>query len=86
MTKSITGTLFGILEHQNRIKVIDNAPIVAWKNDDRKQITIHNLLQMNSGLEWHEKRIGLSDAVKMLYLDLDMTQRQIKVRMIGKPN
>jgi len=86
MTKSITGTLFGILEHQNRIKVIDNAPIVAWKNDDRKQIAIHNLLQMNSGLEWHEKRIGLSDAVKMLYLDLDMTQRQIKVRMIGKPN
>jgi len=86
MTKSVTGTLFGVLEHQNRIKVIDNAPIVAWKNDDRKQITIHNLLQMNSGLEWHEKRIGLSDAVKMLYLDLDMTQRQIIARMLGKPN
>jgi CubicO group peptidase (beta-lactamase class C family) len=29
MTKSITGTLFGILEHQNRIKVNDNAPIEA---------------------------------------------------------
>jgi CubicO group peptidase (beta-lactamase class C family) len=86
LTKSITVSLFSILGHQNRIKVIDNAPIVTWKNDNRKQVTIHNLLQMNSGLEWHEKRIGLSDAVKMLYLDLDMTQRQIKARMIGKPN
>ena len=86
MKKSIAGTLFGVLEHQNRIKVNDNAPIEAWKNDDRKQITIHNLLQMNSGLEWHEKFSGLSDAVKMLYLDRDMTQRQIKARMIGKPN
>jgi CubicO group peptidase (beta-lactamase class C family) len=86
LTKSITVSLFGILGHQNRIKVIDNAPIVTWKNDNRKQVTIHNLLQMNSSLEWHEKWIGLSDAVKMLYLNLDMTQRQIKARMIGKPN
>jgi CubicO group peptidase (beta-lactamase class C family) len=86
LTKSLTVSLFGILGHQNRIKVIDNAPIVTWKNDDRKQVTIHNLLQMNSSLEWHQKRIGLSDAVKMLYLNLDMTQRQIKVRMLGKPN
>jgi CubicO group peptidase (beta-lactamase class C family) len=86
MTKSITGTLFGILEHENRIKVNDNAPIEAWRNDERKQITIHNLLQMNSGLEWREKGSGLSDAVKMLYLDRDITQRQIKARMIGKPN
>jgi CubicO group peptidase (beta-lactamase class C family) len=86
LTKSITVSLFSILGHQNRIKVIDNAPIVTWKNDNRKQVTIHNLLQMNSSLEWHEKWIGLSDAVKMLYLNLDMTQRQIKARMIGKPN
>jgi CubicO group peptidase (beta-lactamase class C family) len=86
LTKSLTVSLFGILGHQNRIKVIDNAPIVTWKNDNRKQVTIHNLLQMNSSLEWHEKWIGLSDAVKMLYLNLDMTQRQIKARMIGKPN
>jgi CubicO group peptidase (beta-lactamase class C family) len=86
MTKSIAGTLFGILENQNRIKVNDNAPIEAWKNDERKQITIHNLLQMNSGLEWREKVSGLSDAVKMLYLDRDTSQRQIKARMIGKPN
>jgi hypothetical protein len=34
----------------------------------------------------HEKFSGLLDAVKMLYLDLDMTQRQTKARMVGKPN
>jgi hypothetical protein len=32
----------------------------------------------------HEKFSGLLDAVKMLYLDLDMTQRQTKARMVGE--
>ncbi|PQJ76710.1 serine hydrolase domain-containing protein [Polaribacter glomeratus] len=86
MTKSITGTLFGILEHQNKIDIHNKAPIEEWKNDERAQITIHNLLQMNSGLEWYEEYSTLTDVVKMLYLDRDMTQRQIKQPLVSKPN
>ncbi|TYP99597.1 CubicO group peptidase (beta-lactamase class C family) [Tenacibaculum adriaticum] len=86
MTKSITGTLFGILQCQGKIDVRAKAPIKEWLNDDRKNITIHNLLQMNSGLKWDEDYNSISDATKMLFLEEDMTKIQIKKPLIGKPN
>lgn len=86
MTKSITGTLFGILQHQQKINVFDNAPISAWKDDKRNSITIHNLLQMNSGLEWNEDYNTISDVSKMLFLERDMTKAQIHKPFVGKPN
>ncbi|MGB1284668.1 MAG: serine hydrolase domain-containing protein, partial [Polaribacter sp.] len=86
MTKSITGTLFGILQHQGKIHIQDKAPIDAWKNDERNTITIHNLLQMNSGLEWDEDYNTISDVSKMLFLERDMTQQQMYKPLVGKPN
>lgn len=86
MTKSIVGTLFGVLEHQQKINVSDKAPIKEWKNDERSNITIHNLLQMNSGLEWEENYDEISDVTKMLFLERDMTKSQIKKPLIGRPN
>lgn len=86
MTKSITGTLLGILQFQGKINVFDKAPVSQWKNDERKNITIHNLLQMNSGLEWNEDYKTISDATKMLYLTDDMAKSQIEKKLIGKPN
>lgn len=76
MTKSIMSTVFGVLQHQNKINVQDVAPIDSWQNDARKDITIHNLLQMNSGLEWDENYDEISDATKMLFLERDMTLMQ----------
>lgn len=86
MTKSIVSTLFGVLEHQKKINVLNKAPISAWQNDERKEITIHNLLQMNSGLEWDEDYNSISDVSKMLFLERDMTKSQIDKPLIGKPN
>ena len=86
MTKSILSTVFGILQHQNKIDVQEKAPIDSWQNDDRKNITIHNLLQMNSGLEWDENYDEISDATKMLFLDRDMTKMQEEKPLVGKPN
>ena len=86
MTKSVTGTLFGVLEHQGKLNVQEKAPIEVWKNDDRKKITIHNLLQMNSGLEWDENYDEISDATKMLFLERDMTKQQALKSLVGKPN
>ncbi len=86
MTKSIMATVYGILQHQGKINVQDKAPIAEWQNDDRKDITIHNLLQMNSGLEWDESYDGISDVTKMLFLEKDMTISQIRKQFVGKPN
>jgi CubicO group peptidase (beta-lactamase class C family) len=76
MTKSIMSTVFGVLEHQNKIDIQSKAPITSWQNDARKNITINNLLQMNSGLEWDENYDEISDATKMLFLERDMTKMQ----------
>ena len=86
MTKSVMSTVFGVLQHQGKINVQDKAPIKSWQNDDRKNITIHNLLQMNSGLEWDENYDEISDATKMLFLDRDMTKMQESKPLVGKPN
>lgn len=86
MTKSIMSTVYGVMQHQGKIDVAEKAPIDAWQNDDRKEITIHNLLQMNSGLEWDENYDGISDVTKMLFLQEDMTQMQIQKPFVGKPN
>lgn len=86
MTKSLMSTVYGIMEYQGKIDVQDPAPIAEWQNDERKEITIHNLLQMNSGLEWDESYDGISDVTKMLFLEKDMTKSQIKKPLVGKPN
>ncbi|PCH78329.1 MAG: serine hydrolase [Flavobacteriaceae bacterium] len=76
MTKSITSTIVGILVKQRKFDIYKPAPISAWKNDERSEITTHNLLQMNSGLEWVEDYNTISDVSKMLFLTRDMTISQ----------
>ncbi|MCH3884006.1 serine hydrolase domain-containing protein [Tenacibaculum aquimarinum] len=86
MTKSIVSTLIGMRQFTGKMNVQDKAPIAEWQNDSRKEITIHNLLQMNSGLEWDENYDEISDATQMLFLDKDMTKMQAKKQFVGKPN
>ena len=54
MTKSIANALIGILVKEGKLRVEDPAPVPEWKNDERKNITLNNLLQASSGLEWSE--------------------------------
>lgn len=86
MTKSITATLFGILQKQGKLDINAPAPVAEWENDARKNITIHNLLQMNSGLAWDENYNEISDVTKMLFQESDMSQSQINKPLISKPN
>ena len=86
MTKSLLSTVYGVLQHQGKINVMDKAPIASWQNDQRKNITIHNLLQMNSGLEWDENYDEISDATKMLFLERDMTKMQAEKPLAGPIN
>jgi CubicO group peptidase (beta-lactamase class C family) len=54
MTKSVGNAIIGLLVKDGRIKVDEPAPIQEWQNDDRKKITINNLLQASTGLGWNE--------------------------------
>ncbi|MFV5696894.1 serine hydrolase domain-containing protein [Flavobacterium sp. ZT3R17] len=86
MTKSITGTMFGILEKQRKFDIDDPAPIEEWKNDNRKLITTSDLLHMNSGLQWVEDYSTICDATKMLFQAEDMTRVQLEKPTEYKPN
>lgn len=86
MTKSITATYFGILQRQGKININSPAPIDQWKADGRSKITLNNLIQMNSGLEWEERYDKICDATKMLFNARDMGQVQLEKPLFGKPN
>lgn len=85
MTKSVMATLFGILEYQQKINLDKPAPIFEWKQDNRQKITISNLLQMNSGLEWTEDYETVSDVTKMLFTDRDMGRAQLEKPALFNP-
>ena len=86
MTKSITATLFGVLQKQGKININKPATINEWANDERAKITINDLLHMNSGLEWEENYNKISDVTQMLFLDEDMSKSQIDKPLAGKTN
>lgn len=67
MTKSIINALIGTLVLDGRLSVNDPTSIPEWANDDRKHITIDNLLRMNTGLEWEEEYAIVSDVTTMLF-------------------
>lgn len=85
MTKSILGTLYGILQYQGHIDLEAPAPVSAWENDDRKNITLNHLLRMQSGLAWEEDYTSISDVTKILFLDADMTLAQAENNAIAAP-
>ncbi len=77
MTKSICSALYGIMQKEGKVNVQAKVPIAEWQKDERKEITYHDLLQMNSGLIWEEDYSKISDVTNMLYFDEDMYQELI---------
>jgi hypothetical protein len=67
MTKSVTNAMVGLLVKDGKLDVTKPAPITEWANDNRKLITLDNLLRMSSGLKFEEVYSGISDATKMLF-------------------
>ena len=72
MTKSITGALAGILADEGKLNVEAPAGFDEWQNDDRNNITVKNIVQMSSGLDWYENYFTISDATVMLMQKDDM--------------
>ena len=58
MGKSITATLIGLLIQQGALSLDQPAPVPAWQaeGDPRRAITVRNLLNMSSGLQFTAPR------------------------------
>lgn len=72
MTKGVTNALLGILVRQGKLDIRATAPVAGWQTDERRRITITDLMHMRSGLRWWEF-YGLPDAcTRMLFEEKDM--------------
>ena len=69
MAKSVTATLIGAAVHRGMVDIEAPAPVDLWRNDPvRARITWHDLLQMQSGLDFEEAYDKTrSDVNRMLF-------------------
>ena len=72
MAKSFTNALTGIMAGDGLVDIHAPMDIPEWQNDGRKSITLNDLLQMQSGLEWNEDYGARSDVNLMLHREQDM--------------
>ena len=86
MTKSVTNAVLGIMQYKGMVNLEQNHLFETWEHDDRSELTLNNLLQMNSGLEWVEDYNTMSDVTKMLFIESNMPSVQLNKPLIGEPN
>ena len=68
VAKSITSALIGLLVHDGTLSLDEHPDVPQWQRpgDPRQQITLRNLLQMSSGLQWDEVYEAGADPLNML--------------------
>lgn len=85
MTKSIVNALAGILAGEGKLHIGAPAPVPEWAGDDRRSITVADLMHMKSGLRWWEFYGGPGDATDMLFKQADMGGYAINSRLKHPP-
>ncbi|MFT4565812.1 MAG: CubicO group peptidase (beta-lactamase class C family) [Saprospiraceae bacterium] len=73
MTKSITATLISMMIDEGKFDLDTDHLFPEW-DDERKDITLRNLLNMQSGLDFSEEYATLSDATRMLYISDNVSE------------
>ena len=71
MTKSITNALIGILVKEGKLQLNSPVLIDEWQSDNRKNITLNNLLQASSGLEWSESYFSPTSTFHKMFTHSD---------------
>jgi len=69
MAKCITHALVGIAQMDGLLHVENNNLFPEWAHDERRNITLQQLLEMRSGLTWVEDYVDgdASDVIEMLF-------------------
>ncbi len=75
MSKSFTSTVIGLLVQQGKLHLDARAPVREWSgaSDPHRAITLRNILNMSSGLQWNEiySDVPGSDVMQMVLREPD---------------
>ena len=85
MAKSFTNALIGIMSGDGMVDIYAPTGIPEWQGDERATITLNDLMQMQSGLEWNEDYGNRSDVNLMLHREKDMGLFAIDKPLEHKP-
>ncbi len=72
MAKTVNAAIIGRLMEEGRMHFSDSGLLPEWKGDERAEITLAELMAMESGLEFNENYGDVSDVTRMIYLEPDM--------------
>ncbi|MBP2549016.1 CubicO group peptidase (beta-lactamase class C family) [Neorhizobium galegae] len=72
MTKTVNAALIATMIRDGRMTLADKGLFGAWKGDERADITLAQLLAMESGLAFNEDYGAVADVTRMLFLEPDM--------------
>lgn len=85
MSKSLTAAMIGLLVNERKLTVEAPAPIPEWKGTNKEKITLLNLLQQTSGLDFEEVYTRPSEVTKMLFNYGDMAAYTAKLPLKYTP-
>ena len=85
MAKSFINAITGLLVRDGKLDTSKPSGIDEWQSDDRKNITLNDLLQMQSGLKWNEDYGSRSDVNLMLFNEGDMARYAIDQPLSDQP-
>ena len=84
MSKSVTNLIVGRLVAQDVVTLDESELREEW-DDDRRDITIRQLLNMTSGLEWDETYALNTAITRMLFMEPDMGSFVASFKSAHKP-
>lgn len=85
MSKSLTAAMIGILVKEGKLHIDASAPVPEWKGTGKEKITLKNLLQQSSGLDFTEIYDRPSDVTTMLFSTGDMAAYAAARRLEAAP-
>jgi hypothetical protein len=88
VAKSYTNAITGLLVKDGRVDINKQLNLKEWEGDERKEITLNNLLHMNSGLDFNEEysKIMLTDITTMLTKRGDMAHYAASKKLAVRPD
>jgi len=85
MGKSVTAMLLGHLEYRGMLDVSEQGVFPSWKQDERAEITIENMLQMSTGLAFSETYLPGNDSTRMLFVERSAAEFALQRPLIHPP-